>query len=132
MALFRAKFSCNLAISNPVFRWLSCKGSVWESVKKCSRLCSEVGTRGWISWVTLGLQAARRCTWVKHVEKLTVVPAVALQDKKSRLTIQLTCGLDSRLSQVARPSRQSTLLWKNWLFVFLSHSNINTPYTHKI
>ena len=28
--LFLAKFSCILAISNPVFRWESCKGSEWE------------------------------------------------------------------------------------------------------
>ena len=71
MALFCTKFSCNLAISNPIFRWESCKDSVWESAKKCSKLCSEVGTRGRISRVTRSLQAARRCTWVKHVEKLS-------------------------------------------------------------
>ena len=41
------------------------------------------------------------------------MPAIALQDKKSRLAIQLARCLDSRLSQVARPSRQFTLLWKN-------------------
>ena len=28
VALFRAKFASNLAISNPVFRWESCKDSV--------------------------------------------------------------------------------------------------------
>ena len=28
LSLFRAKFACILAISNPVFRWDSCKGSV--------------------------------------------------------------------------------------------------------
>ena len=28
LALFRVKFFCILAISNPVFRWESCKGSV--------------------------------------------------------------------------------------------------------
>ena len=28
LALFRAKFACILAISNPVFRWESCKDSV--------------------------------------------------------------------------------------------------------
>ena len=38
LALFCAKFAYNLAISNPVSRWESCKGSVWGSVKKCSRL----------------------------------------------------------------------------------------------
>ena len=53
-------------------------------------------------------------------------------NRESKLAIQLARGLDSRLSQVARPSRQSTLLWKNWLFAFLSHSSINTPYTHEI
>ena len=62
----------------------------------------------------------------------TVMPTVALQDKKSKLAIQLAHGLDSRLSQVVRPSRQSILLWKNWLFAFLSHSSINIPYTHEI
>ena len=64
------QFDYNLAISNPMFRWESCKGSVWKSVKKCSRLCNEAGTRGWILRVARGLQAARRCTRVKHVEKL--------------------------------------------------------------
>ena len=50
------------------------------------------------------------------------MPAVALQDKKSSLVIQLSRDLDLRLNQVTRPSRQFTLLWKNWLFAFLSHS----------
>ena len=49
VALFCAKFACILAISNPVFRWDSCKGSEWDSVKNCSRLSKEIGTRGWIS-----------------------------------------------------------------------------------
>ena len=70
MTLFRGKFACNLAISNPVFRWKSCKGRVWESVKKCSRLWSEARTLDWISRVARGLQAAKRCTRVKHAEKL--------------------------------------------------------------
>ena len=43
------QFACNSALRNPIFRWESCKGSVLESVKKCSRLCTEVGTRYWIS-----------------------------------------------------------------------------------
>ena len=42
----------------------------------------------------------------------TVMPTVALHDKNSRPVIQLAHGLNSRLSLVARPSRQSTLLWK--------------------
>ena len=70
MALFRAKFACNLAISNHVFRWESCKGSMWESVKKCSRLCKSAGTRDWDSRLAHGWQAARWCTRVKHAEKM--------------------------------------------------------------
>ena len=42
----------------------------------------------------------------------TITPAGALQDKKSSLAIQLTRGLDLRLSQVVRPSLQSTLFGK--------------------
>ena len=42
----------------------------------------------------------------------TVMPTVVLQDKKSRLAIQLAHGLNLRLSQVARPSRQPALFWK--------------------
>ena len=62
----------------------------------------------------------------------TVTPVGALQDKKSNLAIQLAHGLDTRLSQVARPSRQSTLFGKNWLFAFHTHTSINTPYTHEM
>ena len=28
LALFRDNFACNIALRNPVFRWVSCKGSV--------------------------------------------------------------------------------------------------------
>ena len=70
MALFHAKFSCNLAISNLVFRWKSCKGSVWKSVKKCSSLSRVAGTCDWILRVPRYLQAARSCTCAKHVQKL--------------------------------------------------------------
>ena len=43
------QFASNSALSNPVFRWKSCKGSVWESVKKSLRMCTQQGTRDWIS-----------------------------------------------------------------------------------
>ena len=62
----------------------------------------------------------------------TIMPARALQDKNSSLAILFACGLNSRLSQVARPSRQLALFWKTWLFAFHSHSSINTLYTHEI
>ena len=37
------QFACNSAFRNPVLRWESCKGSVWESVKKSSRVCTQQG-----------------------------------------------------------------------------------------
>ena len=61
-----------------------------------------------------------------------VTSARALQDKKSSLAILFARGLNSRLSQVARPSHQPTFFRKTWLFAFYSHSSINTPYTHEI
>ena len=64
------QFACNSALRNPVFRWKLCKDSVWEGVKKCSRLCTEIGTHDWISRVAHDWQAARGCTRVKHAEKL--------------------------------------------------------------
>ena len=133
LTLFRDKFSCNTALRNPVFRWESCKGNVWESVKKCSRLCSEAGTRGWISREARGLQAAKSCTRVKYAGKLNSHASWGTTGKKSRLAIQLARSLNSRLNQVARSSRQPTLFWKkNWLFTFHSHLSINTPHSHKI
>ena len=130
MVLFRVKFACNLTISNPVFRWESCKRSVWESVKKWSKLCSEAGTRSWISWVARGLQAARRCTWVKHAKKLNRHASCSTTGQKVQSGHSVILRLGLQLSQVARPSRQFTLL--NWLFEFLSHSSIKTSYTHEI
>ena len=62
MALFRAKFACNSAFRNPIFRWESCKGSVWESVKKHSSLCTQQ--------VTHDLQVAKSGTCVEHAEEL--------------------------------------------------------------
>ena len=105
MALFHAKFDCILAISNPLFRWES-----WKGACKPPEFAHVPSMRR--SW--------------------SVMPARALQDKKSRLAIMLVYGLNSRLSQAARPSRQPALFWKNWLFAFQTHTSINTPYTHEI
>ena len=52
------------------------------------------------------------------------MPAIALQDKSPRLARPLARNLNSRLSLVTRPSRQTTLFGKNWLFVFLSYPTI--------
>ena len=81
MALFRAKFACILAISNPVFRWESCKGNVWESVKNCSSVCKEAGTRGKISQVARGCTPPDWCTRAKHAKNWSVVPTVHYKTK---------------------------------------------------
>ena len=66
LVLFHAKFAYNLAIRYPVFGWDSCKGSVWESVKK-TQMCAlkkglTIGSRDW--WVAKG------GTRVKHAGEL--------------------------------------------------------------
>ena len=102
---------------------------VWRNAQDCAvkqRLAT--GSRGWL----MAYKPPEDAHEWSMQRSWTVMPIVALQGKKSRLAIQLARSLDSQLSQVARPSHQSTLLWKNWLFAFLSHFNINTPYTHEI
>ena len=103
MVLFHVKFACNLAISNLVFRWELCKGSVWENVKKCSRLCNEVGARGWISRVIRGLHVARRCTQVKHAEKLKHRASCSTTGQK----IQIDHSVSSWFGLATQSSREA-------------------------
>ena len=77
------------------------------------------------------LQAARSNTRAKHARSWRVMLAGALQDKIGQLAVLLSRGWISRLSQVARPSREPALFWKTWRFTFHSHPSINTPYTHE-
>ena len=81
MALFHAKFACILAIRNLVFRWESCKGSVWESVKNFSSVYKEAGTRGWISRVACGCKPPDWSTRAKHARSWSVVPVVHYRTK---------------------------------------------------
>ena len=67
LALFHAKFACNSAFRNPIFMWESCKGSVWESVKKSSRVCT---SRNWILRLARDWQIAKGGTRVKHAGEL--------------------------------------------------------------
>ena len=132
MALFRTKFACILVISNPVFRWDSCKGSEWDSVKKCSRVCKANKD----SWLDLAgdsrLQAAKSCTRARHAKSWSVRLTGVLQDKIGQLAVQLSCGWNLWLSQATRPSREPALFWKKtWLFTFHSYPSINTPFTHE-
>ena len=131
LALFHTKFACISAVSNPVFRWDYCKGSEWDSVKKCSRVCkknrdSQLDLSG-----DSRLQAVRNCSRARHARSWSVTPAGALQDKIGQLAVQLPRGWKSQLNQAASPSRKPTLFWKTWLFTFHSHPNINAPFTHE-
>ena len=45
------QFAYNSAFRNPVFWWESCKGSVWESMKKSSKVCNSVGPCDWNTWL---------------------------------------------------------------------------------
>ena len=63
-------FACNSALRNLVFMWKSCKGSVWESVKKSSKVCNSTESRDWISQQALGWQVAKAGTRVKHAGEL--------------------------------------------------------------
>ena len=105
---------------------------MWESVKNCSRLCKETGTRGSISRVARGCKLLEWCTSAKHVRSWSVTPVVALHDKSPRLARPFARGLNSWLNLVARLSHQNTLFGKNWLFTFLLTLLYIYPYTHDL
>ena len=105
LALFCAKFAYNLTISNPVFRWESCKSSVRESVKKCSKLCSKAGTRDWISRVAHSLQVVRRCTRVKHAEKLNRHASYSTTGQK----VQTGHSISKQFGFASQSSREAKL-----------------------
>ena len=116
LALFRTKFACNSAIRYPVFRWESCKGCMWESVKNSS-VCAikrilATGSRKW--WL------ARNATHVKHAENWRVITAGALQD------IQFGQLVILRLKLATSPSRESscqnTLFYRKMTFHIPSHT----------
>ena len=124
MALFRAKFACILAISNPIFRWESCKGSVWESVKNCLRLCKETETCGWISRAAHGLQAARMLHTCQTCQKLKSRTSYCTTGQKSQAG-QAVC---SRLELATQPSHEVKSsehpVWEKLTFHIPSHPTI--------
>ena len=94
-----------------MFRWVSCKGSVWECVKKCSRLCTEAGTCDWISRVARDWQAARECTQVKHAEKLNrhASCSTTRQKVQTGYSISSRLGLGTQLSHETKSPVHSVL-----------------------
>ena len=106
LALFRAKFACILAISNLVLRWKSRKGRVWESVKNCSSVCKEAGTRSWILRVAHGCKPPDWSTRAKHARSWSVAPAVHYRTKvpgwPGHLLVAWTRDSTQSRGQVAR------------------------------
>ena len=101
LALFRAKFTWNLAIKYSLFRWELCKGCVWESVKKLKCLC--IGGFSRLDLTSDSRLATRQnATHVKHVGIWRVMTAGALQDKKYSLAWQLSHDSNSRLIPLTR------------------------------
>ena len=54
---------------------------MWESVKNCSSVCKEVGTRGWISQVAPGCKPPDWSTRAKHARTWSITPAVRYRIK---------------------------------------------------
>ena len=80
------------------------------------------GPRDWILRLTVSKLPKEAHVWSMQ-ESWSVALTSALQDKTSSLTKQLAHDLDSRLSQVARLSCQTTLFGKNWPFAFQTHTS---------
>ena len=101
-------------------------------MKKCSRLCKDAETHGWIrEWLVIGKPPKLAHVWSMQ-GSWRVMPAVALQDKSPKLARPFAQNLNSRLNLVARSSCQNTLFRKNWLFTFLLTLLYIYPYTHAL
>ena len=74
-------------------------------MKKCSRLCSEARTGGWILRVAFGLQPTRRCTRVKHAEKLNRHANYSTIGQK----VQTGHSVSSRFGLATQSSREAKL-----------------------
>ena len=70
-----------------------------------------------------GLQAAKSCSRAEHAGELISHATWSTTRQKSRLAIKLARDLNSRLSQVARLSRQPAL--------FLEKLTLRIPFSHQ-
>ena len=117
------QFACNSALRNLVFRWESCKGSVWESVKKSSRLCTQQGTHDWISWLARDLQVTKWCTRVKHEEELNSHANWSTIGQR----VQFGHSINSRLGLTTQSSRET----KSLVYSIWEKLTLRIPYTHQ-
>ena len=100
-------------------------------MKNCSRLCKETGTRGWISRVACGLQAARMLHTCQACQKLKSRASCCIIEQKSQAS-QAVC---SRFELATQPSREVKSpkhhVSKKLTFHIPSHPSIYIcPYTH--
>ena len=91
-------------------------------------MCSEIGTRDWISRVACNWQAARRCTRVKHAEKLNCYASCSTTRQK----VQISHLVSSRLKLATQSSHQLALFQKNDSSHFKHTPVYIDPYTHKM
>ena len=131
LALFPAKFACNLIIRYPVFRWETSKGYVWKSEEfKC--VCNQEHSRDWNLWVTHDWWLTRSATHVKHAESWRVATVGPLQDKKYSLDLSIIW----RLELTTHPSRDSLTktpyFAEKWLFTFPHIPYYKYLYTHEM
>ena len=112
MVLFSAKFACILAIRNPVFRRKSCKGSVWESVKNCSSVCKEAGTRSWISRVVCGCKPPDWSTHAKHARSWSNALAIHYRTKVPSWPGRLLAAWIRNLTQLRGQAARTPCLAK--------------------
>ena len=76
---------------------------MWETMKKCSRLCKEAGTSDWISRVAHGLQVARSYIHAKYAEKQNRHASYSITRQK----VQFGRSVTSRLEFAAQSSRET-------------------------
>ena len=129
MTLFRTKFACILAIRNPIFRWESCKGSVWRIVQVCVKKQGLVARfRRWLATASCQINAHVPSMPEAEVSRQLFTTA---QKSQAGQAICLRFELATQ-NPVARSSRQNTLFGKIWLFTFLLTLLYIYPYTHDL
>ena len=72
------QFACNSTLRNPVFRWESCKGIVWESEENAQDCALKQGlATGSCEWLATGKSPEDAHEWSMQ-RSWTIMPTVAL------------------------------------------------------
>ena len=125
LALFRIKFACNLAIRYLVFRWESCKGCVWESVKNSS-VCAIKSILATRTHEWLATEDLPKCHTCEACRKLKGHDSWSTTGQKVQsgqsVILRLKLATFSNREWVAR-----TLCFaEKWLFTFFTYPTINS------